>query len=85
MFWSWSWPYCILEEFPGEEQVSSEPAYPIKAGKGWQEPLNDRERTLKTPIVISRSRPDLSNYFCRISTFDVSDVPLLDIHKFTQI
>ncbi|KAG8295416.1 hypothetical protein J6590_080865, partial [Homalodisca vitripennis] len=71
-----------------DEKASSEPASPIKGGRESHtlmprlvEPLTLRERTLPTPTVYSIEL----NLLPRISTFAVSDVPLLDIRKLMKV
>ncbi|KAG8306879.1 hypothetical protein J6590_035956 [Homalodisca vitripennis] len=68
-----------------EGDASSEPASPVKIGRGWHTLGEGTNPTNSNSYLPQYTRPIELPMNPRISTFAVSDVPLLDIHKVAQI
>ncbi|KAG8247108.1 hypothetical protein J6590_068725 [Homalodisca vitripennis] len=66
-----------VTDSPEEGEASFEPASPVKAGRGWHTLVHGSKN-----LRLLGNKP---HQLQQISTFAVSDVPLLDIHKVAQI
>ncbi|KAG8284527.1 hypothetical protein J6590_100992 [Homalodisca vitripennis] len=74
-----------LKVIPEEGEACSETASPVKVGRGWHTLVEGTNHTNSNSHLPQYTRPIELPMNPRISTFAVSDVPLLDIHKVAQI